>query len=457
MKHRSHQTVQATQSSESPSRSLGLRDLIVFGLLFTVPIAPMSMYGYVAGQSSGRVALVFLLGWGSMLFIAYSYWRFSRVYDRGGSVYTYVSNGLDHQVGWFAGWFILADYLFIPAVLYANSAQLISTWLPNVPAYVWIACFGLITFVISRRSIHRQMKIGWIFLLMELGALALFVVVAIYFLSHHAHASALPDKSRVHPLTLPLTIKLLAIGAMAFLGFDGISTLSEEVAEPRKSVGKGILVTFVILGGLFLVQALFANQIYPNFISLDPATGFFDLSRIISGPWLYWIFVCVTILASGVVNAWAGQTASTRILFAFGRDEKLPLGRWFSHLHPTTRVPRNASSMVAVLSVALAIWVPAQTLNALVSFGALGAFVLLQAALFWQFVVKSREAAYGMRLLDAIVSVIGAGLVIMTLIATKPGRPILMFGTVWFLLGVAVWILQSPDETEASTRVPPKT
>lgn len=408
----------------------------------------MSMYGYVAGQSSGRVPLVFLLGWCCMACIAYSYWRFSGISNRGGSIYEFVSLGLGEKAGWFASWLILADYLFIPAVLYANSAQLISLWLPDVPSFVWIALFALMNLVLSQRSIRRQLQFGLLFLCVELFALAVFVAAAIYFLSHHPHLAAASSASLVQPMNWAIFAKWVSIGLLVFLGFDGVSTLGNEVPEPRKMIGRATWTAFGLLGALFLLQSILANSVYPNFDNLDPATGFFDLARSISGPWLYWLLACSTIFASGVVNAWAGHTASTRILYNLARDEKLPWSSWLGRLQPATGVPNVAMSIAVLLAFLLATFVSAQTLNVFVSFGALTAFLLLQVALLRHFAMSRRGARLAVRLVDAAVAVLGMAVVITALVSVKPSKQLITYGVVWILVGVAVWILQTADEDE---------
>ncbi|HMD72368.1 MAG TPA: hypothetical protein VKG05_00765, partial [Steroidobacteraceae bacterium] len=74
---------------EQLSRALGTRDLIVYGMIFMVPIAPYSVFGFVWADAKGMVPLAYLVGLVGMFFTALSYAAMSRAYPLAGSVYTY--------------------------------------------------------------------------------------------------------------------------------------------------------------------------------------------------------------------------------------------------------------------------------------------------------------------------------------------------------------------------------
>ncbi|MGH8118844.1 MAG: APC family permease, partial [Rhodanobacteraceae bacterium] len=130
-----------TESRPRLNRALGLRHLVVYGMIFMVPIAPMALYGFVAQESHGMVPLVYLIGVVAMLFTALSYKRLSGVFPVAGSVYSYVQRGWHPYLGFLAGWMILADYLLVPALLYAFSATWLRGLLPAVPAWPWVLAF----------------------------------------------------------------------------------------------------------------------------------------------------------------------------------------------------------------------------------------------------------------------------------------------------------------------------
>ncbi|MBS0515255.1 MAG: APC family permease, partial [Proteobacteria bacterium] len=157
-------------------RRLGLGHLIVFGLIFMVPIAPMAVYGFVAKQSYGMVPLVYLVGMTAMFFTVMSYRQLSREFPIAGSVYSYVQRGLHPYAGFVAGWLIVADYLLVPSLIYAFAASWLHGLLPGVPLWVWIAAFIGANSAINVLGIELQARANFVLLAVQLVALALFLV-----------------------------------------------------------------------------------------------------------------------------------------------------------------------------------------------------------------------------------------------------------------------------------------
>src|SRR5579862_3162700 len=130
--------------AEQLDRSLTTRDLVIYGMIFMVPIAPFEIFGFVWHDSKGMVVLVYLLGLLGMFFTAMSYAAMSRAFPLAGSVYTYAHRGIHEVAGFLAGWAILLDYILIPALLYVISAIAMRTLVPAVPNAVWIVTFVIL-------------------------------------------------------------------------------------------------------------------------------------------------------------------------------------------------------------------------------------------------------------------------------------------------------------------------
>ncbi|HVH93743.1 MAG TPA: APC family permease, partial [Nocardioidaceae bacterium] len=99
-------------------RSLTFGDLLVYGLVFMVPIAPFGIFGSVFYGSGGMVALAYAIGMVAMMFTANSYAQMAHAFPMAGSVYTYAGRGIRPWVGFLAGWVIILDYVLVPALLY---------------------------------------------------------------------------------------------------------------------------------------------------------------------------------------------------------------------------------------------------------------------------------------------------------------------------------------------------
>ncbi|MDJ3699460.1 amino acid permease, partial [Salmonella enterica] len=95
-------------------KKLSLTDLVLYGLVFMVPIAPVSLYGVVYNLSHGMVALVYIIGAIAMFFTAYSYSTLSQHISSSGSAYAYAGVCINPAVGFLTGWILLLDYLLFP-------------------------------------------------------------------------------------------------------------------------------------------------------------------------------------------------------------------------------------------------------------------------------------------------------------------------------------------------------
>jgi amino acid transporter len=182
-----------------------------------------------------------------------------------------------------------------------------------------------------------------------------------------------------------------SIAVLSFLGFDGISTLSEETKNPKKTVGRATVAALIILGLIFMLETYMAALIHPNYEGLDPDMGFFDIAREAGGSFLYYMLIIVNVLAVGIANALAAQSAISRILFSMSRDKLLPGSNFLGKIHPKFQTPLNATVFVGLLSVIAANVLSIETIIKFVNFGALTSFMLLNLTVFIYFYIKKKE------------------------------------------------------------------
>jgi amino acid transporter len=414
-------------------RALGLRQLVVYGMVFIVPIAPVAVYGFVAHASHGMVPLVYLTGMVAMLFTALSYRELSAKFPYSGSVYTYVSRALGPFPGFIAGWMILADYLLVPGLVYAFVSSWLHGLLPGVPPWLWIVVLVVINTGVNLLGIRLWARTNLLLLVLELLALAVFVALASWFVFVERHGTG---GFSFAPLYQPGQVDFgfvaaaTSIAALSFLGFDGISTLAEETRDPRRDVGNATLLTLLLLGVLFVMQTWLAALAHPDFANLDPKLGFFQIAREVGGAWFFAMLIVVKAIATGVANAQAAQAANSRILYAMGRDRALPFGKFLSNVDPRRKLPANAVLSVACLSLLLALLVPEEALLRLVNFGALSSFLLLNLAVPLYFLPRATHRRWFRHLVLPV-----AGLAVIGFVFSGFDRLTLLFGTCWLLAG----------------------
>ena len=235
-------------------RSLTFTDLLVYGLVFMVPIAPFGIFGGVFQASGGMVALAYAIGMLAMAFTAASYSQMSRAFPMAGSVYTYAGRGIAQPVGFIAGWMILLDYVLVPGLLYLIAAIAMNSIVTSIPVWVWLVGFVVLNTVVNYMGIEFTARINKLMLVGELIVLAIFLVIGVVALA--AGEGRGFDFSPIYnseTFSLELVFGAVSIAVLSFLGFDGISTLAEENRDAARSLGKSMIAALVLAGTLFIV------------------------------------------------------------------------------------------------------------------------------------------------------------------------------------------------------------
>jgi len=424
-------------------RSLSLRDLLIYGMIFMVPIAPFAIFGVVFNTSKGMVPLTYLIGLVAMLFTALSYREMSRAFPVAGSVYTYAGRGIASWVGFLAGWAILLDYLLVPTLLYVTGAAALDTVLPGVPQWSWVVIFVVLNTVVNLAGVEITARANRLFLLGELIVLAIFLVAAVIAIIHGVHGAhwsttPLYNAGQFSP---SLVFAALSIAVLSFLGFDAISTQSEEVRGGPKVVGRATVISLCMVAVLFVVQTYVAALLVPGTTEFNgqDATNqaFYTVAGLAAGHWLTVLIAVATAVAAAVANSLVAQNATSRLLFSMARDRTLP--KFLAHVSPKRRVPERAVLLVAVVSLVLGLFFVGQIefLSTLVNFGALFAFLLLHVSVGVYYLVKRRQRTYGMHLVVPLIGFLIIGYVLYNAdINAKIG------GSIWLGIGIIVIVVR---------------
>lgn len=419
------------------SRALSFRDLLIYGMIFMVPIAPFGVFGYVYDGARGMVALAYLTGMVAMFFTAMSYWSMARAFPVAGSVYSYALRGIHPVIGFFAGWLILLDYILVPSLLYIVSAAAISPMMPEVPGWVWIAGFITLNSIINLKGITFTARASFSILVAQIIVLFVFVVLGLLALYSGAGAGRLtlePLYDAQH-FSLPLIMGAVSIAVLSFLGFDGISTLAEETHGSRDAVGRASLAALLLVGGLFILQTWIAADLAHGMTFSAADTAFYDTAKVAGGEWLRYVTMWSTIISWGIANALVAQAAVARILFAMSRDRQLP--EVLSRVHPRLKTPYVSTIFVAVISLVSGLWFygDIDSLSRLVNFGALVGFVLLHIAVINHYILRQKSRHYVLHLLLPVT-----GLLIIGFVLWEMDRQAKVLGLSWLVLGILYYL-----------------
>jgi amino acid transporter len=447
--------VTVESAAESPSierfgyqqelkRSLSFTDLVVYGLIFMVPIAPFGIFGSVFQGSGGMVAFAYAIGMVAMMFTALSYAQMAKAFPMAGSVYTYAGRGIAAPVGFLAGWVILLDYVLVPSLLYLIAGVAMHSFVTAVPVWLWIAGFVVLNTIVNYLGIEMTARVTRLMLAGELIVLAIFVVMGIVGLAQgKGRGFSWEPIFNSSTFTWSLIFGAVSIAVLSFLGFDGISMLAEENRESTRQIGRSMVYALLVAGVLFIVQTWVASLFVADpdgLIANGDAggTAFYDAAEVAGGHWLNVLTAVATAIAWGFANSLVAQAATSRLLFAMARDRQLP--SFLAQVHRRTRVPANATFLVAAVSLGLGIWMSERTngiteLVGLINFGAMTAFLALHVSVIWYYFGRRGSRDFWRHLIaPAIGFAILAAVVYNAKIAAQ------IVGGIWFGVGVLILI-----------------
>jgi amino acid transporter len=434
-------SVEAFGYKQELKRSLTLTDLLIYGLIFIVPGAPVAVFGIVYNASHGMVPLVYLVGLVAMLFTALSYMAMSRAIPVAGSVYAYAGHGLGSFAGFIAGWAILLDYLLLPALNYVAAAIAIHTAIPFVPPAVWVVLMLGFATVVNYFGIETTARANFIMLGFQLLLMAVSLTFSFVALYHGLDGAHLSWKPFYQPgaVTPQLIFGALSLAVLSFLGFDAISTLSEETKGGPSTVARATILSLCISAFFFVFQtyviSLFVLPV-GRFAPGDPTNAaFYDITTRIGGYGLKFLLAVPGVFVAALAGALTAQAATARLLYSMARDGKLP--RVLAHIEPKRKVPDRALFLIAAVTLALGIGLvdELELLTSMVSFGALIGFLLLHVSVMAYFLYRQKSRNY---LRHLVVPLIGFAIIGYVLWNAQEDAKIA--GGLWLLAGLALFV-----------------
>ncbi len=414
-------------------RSLGLRAVVLFGLAYMTPLIVLGTFGVVADTTGGAVPTAYLLALLAMLFTAHSYGRMAATYPVAGSAYTYVRRAIDSRLGFLVGWVTLLDYFFLPMVIWLIGGAYLQARFPGVPFWVWIAGFVVVTTALNIRGIKTAERVNDLLMIFQTLVIALFVLLSLRHVFDAGGASALVS---TEPFTNSATTVAgisagAAIAAYSFLGFDAVTTLTEETVDPKRTMPRAILFIALIGGGIFVLVAYTTQLAHPGSAFDDPGSAAFEIAGTIGGDLFSSVFLAGLVVAQSASGI-AAQASTSRLLYAMGRDGALPR-KVFARLHPRYRTPvLNILLTGAVGMIALRLDVATST--SFINFGAFVAFTFVNVAVLATYVRRRRDGDGPSPLSYVVAPEIGA-VVDLYLLYNLDGKA-LTLGLVWLGLGV---------------------
>lgn len=430
---------------EKLNRSMRFKDLVILGLLFIGPAAPVGLFGVLDAISDGAIALVYVVATIVMAFTAYSYAKMSNELPHAGAVYAYCSAGIHPHAGFLVGWLLLLDYLFIPAVAYLFSGISLNAIMPSVPIWVWTCAAVALTTTLNLVGVKKSAKVTFVILVIEIIILSLVLIAGIIVLFNNGlQRDWLAPFVGGVAFTWSHLFAAVSIAVLSYLGFDAIATFAEEHNGQKSLVSKAIIICLILAGLLFVLQTYIAALISPYspaFLRENPqlqGKAFYD---IVNQELAIWLGIALALMKAigAAFAAMVGQAAASRLLFSMSRDRRLP--SLLAKVGKQSGVPAMAILFAAAFNLILAALASLHPkgLSTLVSFvdiGALSAFIMLHVAVIGYFKFKKKQTGFISNISHVLIPVIGI-LVLLPVLAHIDNDAKWM-GLVWFAVGLIV-------------------
>ena len=411
------------QESEKPQhqlkRALGAFDVVMLGIGAIIGAGIFATIGTAAAGDAARLGagpalmLSFVLTAIACGFAALCYAEFAAMVPISGSAYTYSYATLGEFVAWIIGWDLIIEYavgnvavaiswanylktfvagfgLFIPDWLstdYRTAAKIPGLFenaphflaIPvifNLPAVVIVALVTIVLVI----GIRESATTTTFMVLVKLVVLGFFVFVGFHYVKPENWKPFAPNG-------WPGIQAGAAVVFFAYIGFDAISTVAEEVRNPKRDLPIGIIGSLIVCTIIYVVVAAVFTGIVPYDALVkvlatqqaEPLTLALQYAKIEK-----WGNLFVGIVAFGSVVAHTAvllvfQMGQPRIFFSMARDGLLPPN--FAKVHPKFRTPYVTTILTGVAVGVCSMFTSIDEMVDLTNIGTLFAFILVCAGI----------------------------------------------------------------------------
>src|ERR1035437_2869952 len=414
-------------------RSLGLWDLVIYGIILIQPTAALPLFGVVSQEARGHVVTTLLIGMVAIFFPPVTFGAMRGVFPGAGSASTYVGRELHARAGYLTGWSMGMDYLLCPIICIIWCSKAAGNIVPQVPYWAWVLFLACLFTGLNLRGIQASSRTNtWLAAAMGAVIVIMFAAFIRYLLATASgEGAAFFLKPFYDPATFsfPAVARGTSIAVLTYVGFDAISTLSEEVENPRRNILLATVITCLFTGIFSGIQTYAGQLVWPSgtpFPEVD--TPYVYVAGRAGGPVLLQV-VNFTLLVAGVGSGMGAQLAAARLLNGMGRDDAIPR-KFFGALDPRTRIPRNNVLFTGALALLGSFLLSYQLGAEMMNFGAFIAFIGVNLAALVHYSIRGGDH----RLRAWFPPV--AGSLICFYIWLPLRWPAKLLGSVWLLAGV---------------------
>ena len=410
-----------------------LHHLVIFGVAFLTPMIAYTIYGVIAtashGVESGSICFAVI----AMLFTALSYGHMAKAFPAAGSTYTYTRKAINDKLGVVAGWIVLLGYVFFPMAIWLIGASYFSAAVPAVPSWVWLIGFIVVTSLINIVGVEVGSKINFIMVSIQVVIIVAFLIFTIKAITEGMGEGTLASFSPFYnpDIDFSYTVAGAAAACYCFLGFDALTTFTEDTIDPTKNIPRSIILTLLVCGAIFLVVTYFTHLVHPSFDYPNPDNAAYDIAKQVAPSIFGGIFLIGTI-AGQFAAGLSAQASGARLLYAMGRDGVLPK-KFFGNLNHKTQTPVNAIILTGVVAL-FAVFLDVTKATAYINFGGFVAFFFVNISVIVYYFVKQKQRSVKGVFLYLVFPVLGALLCLYLLVHLD--KIAIILGCAWTVAGI---------------------
>lgn len=361
-------------------RTLSLPLLIFYGLGTIVGAGIYVLIGEIAGEAGAYLPYAFLLAGVTAAFTAFSYAELSARYPESAGAALYVEKA--YRKSWLSqlvGWMVIFTGIVSAATIVSGLHGYLSVFIDTNPVFLKIA-FTLFLMGIAAWGIKQSALLIMGITLLEIGGL-------VYVLSLGALSA--PDIAPViaEPTSVPATYSGLLFGCFlafyAFIGFEDMVNVTEEVKNPKKALPAAILISVSVATALYMAVAFAVMELIPMSVLSEADAPLASLvERAGQSPHIITLISMVAVINGALVQI----IMASRVLYGMARQKLLPV--IFGSVHAKTQTPIVSTVFASGLVILFALLLPLKALAGLTSMTMLTIFILVNIGLM---IVKKRD------------------------------------------------------------------
>lgn len=372
-------------------KSLKLWHVVIIGLAYLTPMTVFDSFVIVSEKTVGHVPSAYILALVAILFTAISYGKLVRQFPEAGSAYTYAQKAISPHVGFMVGWLSLMDYMFLPMINALLMQIYLSALFPSIPPWIWVALAVTVMTLFNLKSVNWVANLNMVLVVIQLIILVSFVYLAWQGLSQ---GEGLGTVTSTEPFFSPQAELMPVIAGatilcFSFLGFDAVTTLSEETPNAKVVIPRAIFLTALYGGIIFVCVSYFIQLYFPDLSRLnDPDNALPDIALFVGGK-SFQIVLAACAAVGALASGLASQASIARLLYVMGRDNVFP-EKFFGYIHPNWQTPAANVLVVGVIALS-AMYFDLEAAMSLINFGALIAFTFVNLSVISQYFIRLRR------------------------------------------------------------------